>query len=1018
MATLGEVRISELPGADPLDGTEIIPLVQDGVTKSRSAQSLVLDGGLQAHLDAADPHSQYAFRVLNNLTATGDPTVNNDSSEGYSVLSKWLNNSSTEVWLCLDATVGAAVWEIKTLTTDDLGSAALADVGAGNGLDADLLDAQEGTYYLDFPNFTNLPDPILTLDGDVSGVATFTDLGNATLTVEVEDDSHNHAIANVDGLPVLVTKLNNIESNATSDQTDSEIKIAYEANADTNEFSDSEQTKLSNIEANATADQTNSEIKIAYEANADTNEFSDAEQSKLLGIEAGAEVNVGTDVGVVYNAGDIVVTSTTGTDATVDAATITQAGVLSSSDKSKLDNIESNATSDQTDSEIKIAYEANLDTNEFSDAEQTKLSNIEANATADQTKIDIDALNIDADTLDGIDSTGFATSAQGDTADSALQSSDIGVSVQAHDTVLDNTTASYTTAEETKLSNIEANATADQTNSEIKSAYEANADTNEFSDSEQTKLSNIEANATADQTNSEIKIAYEANVDTNEFSDAEQSKLLGIEAGAEVNTVDSVNSKTGAVTITQTDVGLSNVDNTSDVNKPVSTAQQSALDLKIPLTQRASINGVATLDSNGKIPLGQINSSITGQITYLGLWNADTNTPTLTQGAASANGNFYVTNVAGTFDTVSYGLGDWIISDGTNWENVPQSSAVQSVSGRTGIIVLTKTDVGLANVQNVDQTNATNLTSGTLPAARFNNTAHGNRAGGALHANATTSVAGFLTGADKTKLNSVDTGAQANTVTSVNTKTGAVVLSTTDVEEGSRLYHTALRAANAAPVQSVDGFTGIVDLSATYDKYTGWTLLTNGTSRGDITSGESVNFVAGTNMSLSYSATNNAITFNSTDTNYYLSDLGFNTTDGVLTATINGATNKTVDLDGRYLLEGAKAVDSDKLDGLDSTGFATSAQGDTADSALQSSDIGISVQAHDTVLDNTTASYTTAEETKLSGIEDGATAGGGDWTIQDLDHNEYASLYSNSAGTEGVRVEYNASSKSLDYNFF
>ena len=114
----------------------------------------------------------------------------------------------------------------------------------------------------------------------------------------------------------------------------------------------------------------------------------------------------------------------------------------------------------------------------------------------------------------------------------------------------------------------------------------------------------------------------------------------------------------------------------------------------------------------------------------------------------------------------------------------------------------------------------------------------------------------------------------------------------------------------------------------------------------------------------------------------------------------------------------SSSSDADTLDGIDSLGFATSAQGDTADSALQSSDIGVSVQAHDTVLDNTTASYTTAEETKLSGIEDGATAVGGDWTIQDLDHNEYASLYSNSAGTEGVRVEYNASSKSLEYNFF
>ena len=141
MPILDEVRITELPGADPLAGPELIPLVQDGVTKSRSAQNLVLDGGLQDHLDAADPHDQYAFRVLNNLTSNVDPVVTNDSSEGYSVLSKWLNNVTAEVWLCLDATVGAAIWEdIKTLTTDDLGSAALANVGAGNGLDADTLD--------------------------------------------------------------------------------------------------------------------------------------------------------------------------------------------------------------------------------------------------------------------------------------------------------------------------------------------------------------------------------------------------------------------------------------------------------------------------------------------------------------------------------------------------------------------------------------------------------------------------------------------------------------------------------------------------------------------------------------------------------------------------------------------------------------------------------------------------------------------------------------------------------------
>jgi len=44
--------------------------------------------------------------------------------------------------------------------------------------------------------------------------------------------------------------------------------------------------------------------------------------------------------------------------------------------------------------------------------------------------------------------------------------------------------------------------------------------------------------------------------------------------------VTSVAGRVGAVTLTKTDVDLANVDNTSDANKPVSTAQQAALDAK------------------------------------------------------------------------------------------------------------------------------------------------------------------------------------------------------------------------------------------------------------------------------------------------------------------------------------------------------------------------------------------------------------------------------------------------------
>ena len=106
----------------------------------------------------------------------------------------------------------------------------------------------------------------------------------------------------------------------------------------------------------------------------------------------------------------------------------------------------------------------------------------------------------------------------------------IGSDVQAHSAVLDATTASYTTAEETKLSGIETGATADQTGAQIKTAYEA--ETNAFTDAQFTKLAGIETAATADQTGAQIKTAYEA--EANAFTDAQFTKLAGIETAADV----------------------------------------------------------------------------------------------------------------------------------------------------------------------------------------------------------------------------------------------------------------------------------------------------------------------------------------------------------------------------------------------------------------------------------------------------------------------------------------------------
>lgn len=64
------------------------------------------------------------------------------------------------------------------------------------------------------------------------------------------------------------------------------------------------------------------------------------------------------------------------------------------------------------------------------------------------------------------------------------------------------------------------------------------------------------------------------------YTTAEATKLAGIQSGAQANAVTSVAGKTGAVALDKEDVGLDEVDNTSDLDKPISTATQSALDEK------------------------------------------------------------------------------------------------------------------------------------------------------------------------------------------------------------------------------------------------------------------------------------------------------------------------------------------------------------------------------------------------------------------------------------------------------
>ena len=72
--------------------------------------------------------------------------------------------------------------------------------------------------------------------------------------------------------------------------------------------------------------------------------------------------------------------------------------------------------------------------------------------------------------------------------------------------------------------------------------------------------------------------------------------------------VQSVAGKTGTVTLAKSDVGLGNVDNTSDANKPVSTATQTALNSKAPLaspTFTGTVNGI----TKSMVGLGNVDNT-------------------------------------------------------------------------------------------------------------------------------------------------------------------------------------------------------------------------------------------------------------------------------------------------------------------------------------------------------------------------------------------------------------------------
>lgn len=119
----------------------------------------------------------------------------------------------------------------------------------------------------------------------------------------------------------------------------------------------------------------------------------------------------------------------------------------------------------------------------------------------------------------------------------------------------------------------------------------------------------------------------------------------------------------------------------------------------IPSSEKGANDGVAELDSNGKVPIAQLPNSV---MEYQGAFDPTGPTPNLANGSGNA-GDVYIVSVAGSHDfgagAISFGVGDWVIYNGTIWEKASNSISANSVDGSL---------IRLANNQALRARNAAN----------------------------------------------------------------------------------------------------------------------------------------------------------------------------------------------------------------------------------------------------------------------------------------------------------------------